>query len=251
MTVLAKINSEEIGTDDFVRLLKLHGKFDHIMEDIIIERLAVHSARKMGLTVSPEEIQAKFDQIRRINGLHRAKATSEFLQHLGVTLDEFESYLTDMIYKEKIIGSITTESAIQEYFSLNSPDFDHVEVAHIVLDSEGKAREIISILEEDPDSFGQLAREHSLDSDTRENGGSIGAVQRGSLKPDIEARIFNADEGSIHGPFTSSDGRFFELFTVNNIHAASLDEATKDKVQKQVYDNWLKDRANESRIEIL
>jgi parvulin-like peptidyl-prolyl isomerase len=251
MSVLAKIDDEEISAEDFVRFLKLSGKFDQLLEDIITDRLTVVAAVESGVTVSGEEVQERFDQFRRARGLHRAKATNEFFQQLGVTLDDFEAYLSDMLYKEKVVDTITSESAVKEYFSLNSPDFDSIEVGYIMLDSEGKAREIVALLEEDPESFEVLAAEHSLDIETRDRGGMIGLVLRGRLENELEVKVFNAAKGEVLGPFASEDGAVFEIFKVIEKHSASLDEKRKIQVREKLYDNWLEERAKEHRIEIL
>jgi len=251
MSVLAKIDNEELDEDDLVRFLKLSGKFDQIIEDMITDRLTILAAKKSGITVSGEEVQERFDQIRRVQGLHRAKAASEFLERLGVTLDEFEAYLTDILYKEKVVKSITSESAVKEYFSLNSPDFDSIEVGHIVLDSEGKAREIVALLEDDPDSFPELAKEHSLDLETRDRGGMIGAVLRGSLQNELEAKVFSSEKGAVLGPFASDDGNVFEIFKVMEKHSAQLDEKRTGQVQEKLYDKWLEERTRDHRIEIM
>ena len=99
-----------------------------------------------------------------------------------------------------MLEQVGNDAAIEDYFELNSPKFDSIEVSHIVLDSEGKAKEMISYLSDDPESFADMAREHSI-ADTRDEGGVIGRVLRGQLKPDIEAKVFNATVGDLLGPF--------------------------------------------------
>lgn len=251
MSILAKIDDEDIGTNDFVRFLRLNRKFDQLLEDMLIDRLTVHGAKKQGISVSTEDIQEKFDQIRRVQGLHRAKATTEFLENLGISLDEFEDFLCNTLYVEKLIASITTDAAVKEYFGLNSPDFDSMEVGHILMDSEGKAREIVALLEDDPDSFSELAKEHSLDPETRENGGVIGVVTRGSLHGEIEAKVFSAEKGAILGPFARNDDQLFEIFTVIDKHHASLDGSTAKQVREKIYDDWLSEKGKEHRIDLL
>ena len=76
-----------------------------------------------------------------------------------------------------------------------------------MLDSEGKAKEMISVLRDDPDSFAEMAREHSI-ADTREHGGLIGKVLRGSLRGDVEAKVFNAGRrASCSDRFASATAR--------------------------------------------
>ena len=46
MTNLIRINDEIISSDSFVKLLKLSGRFDTLIDDIVQEKLAVHAAKK-------------------------------------------------------------------------------------------------------------------------------------------------------------------------------------------------------------
>ena len=251
MSVLAKVDDEEIDANDLVRYLKLNGKFEQILEDMIRDRVTVLGAQKAGVSVPAEDIQERFDQIRRVQGLHRAKATMDFLNNLGVNLDEFETYVTELLQKEAVVDQVTSESAVDEYFSLNSPEFDSIEVGHIVLTSEGSARELAALLEDDPDSFHELAKEHSIDMETRDRGGIIGTVTRGALQSELEAKVFNSEAGAVLGPFPSSDGNAFEIFKVVTKHSATLDDAHKTQVRKKLYDSWLEERAKNHRVEIL
>lgn len=249
-SLLAKIDDQEIRADDLVQFLKLNGKFEQILDDMITDRVTVFAAKKSGISVSTEETQERFDQIRRVQGLHRAKATMEFLNNLGLDLDEFETYLYELLLKEKVVDQVTSEAAIEEYFSLNSPEFDSIEVGHIVLAAEGTAKELGALLEDDPDSFHELAKEHSLDLETRDRGGVIGTVIRGALQNELEAKVFNAEEGAVLGPFPAGDGNGFEIFKVIAKKSATLDETRKKQVAKKLHDVWLEGRAKDHTIEI-
>jgi peptidylprolyl isomerase len=249
MKELLKIDDEVISTEGFVKLLKFTGRFDELMEDIVKDKLTVHAARKQGIEPTAEEIQERADQLRRVRGLHRAVDMNRWLDSTGITLDDFENFVTEMLLHEKITEQIGSDEAVEEYFSLNSPKFDSIEVSHIVLDSEGKAREIMAILEDDPESFADMAREHSI-SDTREDGGYIGKVLRGSLKTEVESRVFNANEGDLLGPFPDDEETYFEIFTVNAKQPSTLNEDTRDEVRTLLKDEWIAARAREHIIEI-
>jgi len=250
MTDLLKIDDEVITTEDFVKLLRFTGTFDSILEDIIKDKLTVHAAKKAGITVTDEELQERADQLRRAKGLHRAVDMNRYLDATRITLDDFERYITEMLYHEKMLERIGDDQAVDEYFNLNAPKFDSIEISHIVVDSEGKAREIVAMLEDDTDSFGELAREHSL-ADTREDGGYVGRVLRGALRGDVEAKVFNAAEGDLLGPFPSADESYFEIFTVNAKRPAAINEDTVAEVRRLLRDEWIAARAREHRIEIL
>jgi peptidylprolyl isomerase len=248
MTTLVKIDDDAVSVTEFLRTLRLSGQFEGLIEQFVRDRLAVQAAKKSGIRVSDEELQERADQFRRVRGLHRAADTNKYLDAMHITLDEFEAFLTDGLYQEKMLARVCSEQAVQTHFKLNSPKFDSIEVSHIVLDTEGKAKEMMSVLADDPDSFDEMAREHSI-ADTREQGGLIGKVLRGSLRGDVEAKVFNAAAGELLGPFASPDRTTFEIFRVNAKHPARLDDDTAAEVRRQLREDWLRARAQEHVIE--
>ena len=247
MTTVVRIDDEIVGTEEFVTMLKLAGRFESLVEDIVRERLTVLAAKKQRMQVAAEEIQQRADQFRRARGLHRATDTNRFLDALGVSLDEFEAFITDSLYQEKMMEQVCNAKAVEQYFKLNSPKFDSIEVSHIVVDSEGMAKEMAAVLREDPDSFAEMAREHSIAS-TRENGGVIGKVLRGSLRTDVEAKVFAAAAGDLLGPFATPDRSAYEIFLVTAKKPAVLDPETAAEVRRLLREQWLAARAHEHVI---
>ncbi|WP_420996718.1 peptidylprolyl isomerase [Cupriavidus sp. 30B13] len=248
MTAIVRVDDEIIGVEEFIRVLKLTGQFEGLIEQIVRDKLTVHAARKQRIAVTPEEVQERADQFRRVQGLHRAAEMNHYLDVLNVSLDEFETFITESLYQEKMMAEVTSERAVDDYFKLHSPKFDSIEISHIVVDAEGKAKELISYLRDDPDSFAEMAREHSV-ADTREQGGAIGKVLRGSLRSDIEAKVFNAAAGDLLGPFPSADRAVFEIFMVSAKHPAVLDAEVAAEVRRLLREDWLMARAQEHVIE--
>jgi len=249
MTDLVKVDDEVVTTDGFIRILKLSGRYDGLIEEVLKDKLAVHAAKKAGIPVTDEDIQERADQFRRVQGLHRAQDAIAWLDSLGVTLEDLEQFIVDMLYQEKMMKEVCRDDAVDEYFKLHSPRFDSIEISHIVMDSEGAAKEMLSMLTDDPESFADMAAEHSL-ADTRSAGGSVGKVSRGSLQPEIEAKVFNASAGDLVGPFQSSS-EYFEIFRVDAINTARLDEETRTEIRRLLREDWLAARAREHGIEVL
>ena len=248
MTPIVKIDGHAIDVDEFLRNLKLSGKFDGLLEQLVTDRLTVLAAKKQGIKVSEQEVQERADQFRRVRNLHRTVDTNKYLDALRVGMDEFETFITDSLYQEKMMQKVCGDAAVEGYFKLNSPRFDSIEVSHIVLDTEGKAKEMIAVLREDPDSFVEMAREHSI-AESRERAGSLGKVRRGSLRSDVEAKLFNAAVGDLLGPFASADRSAFEIFRLDAKHAARLDDETATEVRRLLRDAWLRAQAQEHRVE--
>jgi peptidylprolyl isomerase len=248
MSTLVKIDGHPIDVDDFIRILKLTGQFDGLMEQIVRDRLTVDAAKKQGIRVTEQEVQERADQFRRVHGLHRAADMNRYLDNVRIGLDEFEAFITDCVYQEKMLQQVCDDRAAQAYFNLNSPRFDIVDVSHIVLEGEGQAKEMMSVLQEEPESFEAMAREHSI-AESRERGGLIGKVSRGSMRADVEAKVFNAAVGELLGPFVSADRSMYEIFRVNAKHPARLDDTLRGEVRRLLREDWLRARAQEHVIE--
>ena len=248
MNPIVKIDGHAIDVEEFLRNLKLSGKFDGLVEQLVTDRLTVLAAKKQGITVPEQEVQDRADQFRRVRSLHRMSDTNKYLDAQRISLDEFETFITDSLVQEKMMQKVCGDAAVEGYFKMNSPRFDSIEVSHIVLDTEGKAKEMIAVLRDDPENFAELAREHSI-AESRERAGSLGKVQRGALRSDVEAKLFNAAVGDLLGPFASADRSAFEVFRLDARHAARLDDDTTAEVRRLLRDAWLRAQAQEHRVE--
>lgn len=237
--IVARIGDESITADAFVKLLKLEGKLDSLLERSLIDKLLVHSAKQNGIQIRPNELQERVDQFRRVNNLHRASDTIEYLSNLGLSVEQFEDFIAEILYREKMRDSIMDEAAVNDFYQRNYPSFERIALSHITLDSMEKAQEIAAILEEETEAFGELAREHSLSSDTREQGGYLGKIPRGVLPRDIEAKIFNARVGTILGPYALEGQGKIEIFMVLEKHVPQLDEKTLTEIKQKLFKKWL------------
>ena len=113
MTILVKIDDGAIDVAEFLRTLKLNGQFEGLIEQVVRDRLTVYAAKRQGLQVSEAEIQERADQFRRVRGLHRASDTNTYLDAMQITLDEFEAFVIDGLYQEKMMAQVCSDQAAQ------------------------------------------------------------------------------------------------------------------------------------------
>ena len=102
------------------------------------------------------------------------------------------------------------EAECRRYYDNNKARFaspDLVEAAHILLpaapddgsqraEAEARAGELIGVLGQAPERFGELARAHSA-CDSRQNDGRLGQLARGDTVPEMETFLFNLEEGQL------------------------------------------------------
>ncbi|QTA89934.1 peptidylprolyl isomerase [Desulfonema magnum] len=248
MSTLLKIDEEAISADQFIKFLKFSNEFSELMKKLIRNKVTVHAAKKRGITVSTEEVQQMADDFRRCIGLHRAKETHEWIERIGITPEDFETFITEHVFKKKMIDTLTTEEAVAAYFNLNAPRFDTADIKHIVVEGREKAMEFIALLDEEPENFDEFAREYSLDDETKNTGGYIPEVRRGILPDEVEAKVFNASADDILGPFQVGEEELYEIIRVTAIHPARLDKSAREKISEAIYDEWLNERLKEHSV---
>jgi peptidyl-prolyl cis-trans isomerase D len=70
-------------------------------------------------------------------------------------------------------------------------------VSHILVKSKDEAEKILAEARKSPAKFGELAKQHSLDTGTAERGGDLGAVTRESLDPKLAEAVYAMKNGEM------------------------------------------------------
>lgn len=248
MEAVLTIDNEEITARDIVTYLKFNNEFDELTDRIISDKLTVQAAKKRNMEPTLDELQSAANDFRRLLGLHRAKDTLEWFNELNITDDDFESFVKELILKNKMMVELASGEKIKAYFAQHSPQFETVDFKHIVVEGEDKAKEILALVKEEPDLFDELVLEHTLDDDTRYNQGKMLHVRRGIVSPDLEAKIFNAKAGDIIGPIQLGEEDVFEVVELLKFHPAELTAEVEEEVVQTIYREWLAERSQEASI---
>ena len=82
---------------------------------------------------------------------------------------------------------------------------EEVRARHILVESKDKARELFEKLAHGSD-FAQLAKEHSKDPGSKDQGGELGFFTRGQMVPQFEEAAFRLKKGEVGEPFQSQFG---------------------------------------------
>ncbi len=82
---------------------------------------------------------------------------------------------------------------------------EEVQARHILVETEDLARELKKKIEDGAD-FATLAKEHSKDPGTKEDGGMLGYFSQGQMVPQFEQAAFAVEKGKISEPVKSQFG---------------------------------------------
>ncbi len=186
---VAVVNGEVIRTSALES--ELASRFGaEVLNDMVDARLVAQEAAKRKLTLTPEELKKRVDEMA---AEPRARA---MLEAGRLKREDLERNLrTVMLLDKLILSGITTEQQ-RTYFEVHKEDFEMVSARHILTASEEDATHVQEELANGGD-FAKLAKEYSLDPTSREKGGDLGFFRRGELDPNFVEVAFQTGVGEV------------------------------------------------------
>jgi peptidyl-prolyl cis-trans isomerase SurA len=244
---------------DSLRLGLLHQLID---EEIIQERAA-----KMGLTATPEEVDAKFAEMK---APYSEEQFNQRIVENHTSVDEIKrniraSLTTTKLFNKEINSKITVSDAdIAAYFALHKSEFNNRDTMYHLgrilvtttantragnlqgskATSDAEAKKKIEALRNRIDSgedFGALAMNFSEDNDTSASGGDMGMADEVELQqrsPGLYNAVSKLKPGQVTDiiPFPGADGKVagYAIFELIAREPAGQQDVSEPQVQQRI-----------------
>ena len=111
-------------------------------------------------------------------------------------------------YFEKEINTSVSEAAAKTYYDDQVKALkpkEEVQARHILVETEELAKDLKKKIDDGAD-FTALAKEHSKDPGTKDDGGMLGYFSAGQMVPDFEQAAFALKKGEVSAPVKSQFG---------------------------------------------
>jgi len=178
------------------------------VEELITRRLVQQEAGRRGVSVSEDQVDARVAELAEQYG---GRETLELLLNSsGMSLEVLRENLRLNLLIEALLAPEIdiSEEDLHAYYDENPQQFvepEQVQARHILVEDRETAEDLIRQLEEGAD-FADLAREHSTDTVSAENGGDLGWFTRGRMVEPFEEAAFGAEPGAVVGPVETQFG---------------------------------------------
>ncbi len=239
------------------------------LNSLIDIRLKLQEANKVGIRVSPDEINRAIEDIKKRHGMTE-EMFKEAIKQEGFTLTEYRRRLAEQIIVSRLVEQeirakiLVTEREIDKYLSENKDLLKEEEgfnISHIFLrrqddrkQVEEKAMEIYKMLKDEA-NFQNIARQYSEDASARV-GGNLGFIKKAHIMPEFLNILFDMKAGDISKPFWSENGmhilRLNEAITLKD--AEKLREIARQRLMNEKlsrdYKNWIKGLRERAYVEI-
>ncbi|HEV2075039.1 MAG TPA: peptidyl-prolyl cis-trans isomerase, partial [Thermoleophilaceae bacterium] len=210
---------------------------EQVMQFLLQAEALEQEAEARGISVSDEEVQARFEDLKQAQGFPSDQEFQQSLEQSGMTeedllyrvrLDLLIELIRDDVLDE---GAEVTDEEIAEYYeeNKNEPPIgqpEQREVKLIVTETEEEAEAARQALE-GGGNFAQVAKKFSIDSASRRRGGKL-TVQEGAEEGAFDEAVFDAEPGELVGPVETELGFYvFEVTDVQPARSQSLEEASE------------------------
>ncbi|GAB5439770.1 MAG: hypothetical protein Fues2KO_01190 [Fuerstiella sp.] len=177
---VGRVNGELISYDELAReCVERHGK--EVLDNIINRKLVQQACSKAGVSVSAAEVNTEIVRISKKFGLATDQWEKMLLTERGLTPIQYRrDVIWPMLALKKLAGKsvkVTREDLEHAYEDAYGPK---VKAKMIVLDNFRRATKVRELLQKNPDEFEELAREYSVEPNSRALGGTIPPIRRHS-----------------------------------------------------------------------
>jgi parvulin-like peptidyl-prolyl isomerase len=236
------LNQFSLLPQDVLYEVKLSGQINSAIESIISQKIITIVSTKLGIEVSPFEIQQEADKIRLANGLYKPEDTWLWLEKQGLSLDDFEYIAKRNAIAKKLAHHLFADQ-IKQYFISNQINYYSAAIYEIVFDDPDLAMEMFYAISEQEIDFSKVAREHCQDIHMRRSGGYKGIFGRYQLKPEFAASIFASTPPQLLKPIVTSQGA--HLLFVEDIVIPKLDNTLEEKILNDLFNTWIRQQLME------
>ncbi len=242
-----RLNEREYTLQEVFAHLKAGNRLDGLLRSAVKELVLFQAIAEAGLAVREEELQKGADDFRTAMGLQKVADTETWLKQRDWTLEDFEEVVERRLLKNKLVEQIT-QGKIENYFLQHRHEFDQAEIAHLVVDEEALASELLSQLEEEEENFATLVSRFSTDESTKQSGGLLGVFGRSQLVSAIREAVFQGEEGQVVGPVQTAKG--YHLVRIDRFHRGELTPEVRANIREKLFDDWLREQLQSQTVEV-
>jgi parvulin-like peptidyl-prolyl isomerase len=238
-TTIASLPGAELSLGALLKQLHLWGQLRPLVLAALADRLVQEEARRAGLSVPADDLQAAADHFRRRHGLSAAADTHAWLAARGLSADDFAAGLEESLLAARLKQHLTGPQ-VEGHFAARRAGLEQLRLDLVLVPRDDLARELASQVRDEGRDLEDVAREHGL-SVARHRG------PRDALVGPLAEALASAKSGELVGPVGTAEG--FALVVVEERRPAELDAATRKRIQDELFDSWLADRMKEASLD--
>jgi parvulin-like peptidyl-prolyl isomerase len=232
MAEIFQIGNRKIEAEALIGLLRRYQLLPQLIRGIIVdEAIASYECTE---TERKELLEKFFVQ----NKLETPEARSSWQQVQGLA----DSQLEDIVTRPTRLARFKQEKfghKVESYFMTRKPALDRVLYSLIRTKDLGTAQELYFRIQEEEQSFADLAKQYSQGGEAA-TGGLVGPTTLITPHPAIARTLAISQPGQLWPPTRLEE--WFVLIRLEKFYPAQLDANTRQQLTDELFETWMKEQ---------
>ncbi|MGZ4198910.1 MAG: peptidyl-prolyl cis-trans isomerase [Thermoleophilia bacterium] len=226
-----------------------------IVNYLVEQQVVLNGAGQEKISVSDADVQTQLQQIAaQYGGTQKMYAAA---QKAGMNQSQLKTYVKNSLLGQKlyqkVIGTSTpTTAQMQAYYKANKAQFDQPAtrtVRHILVKTKAQAAKVRALLaaNDTAANWAKVAKKYSIDTGTKNSGGSLGPIKRGQMVKPFDNAAFTLPVNTISVPVKSQYGwHVLEVTAITPAKAstyasakANIKSTLTSQMQQKTWQAWL------------
>lgn len=244
--VLAVVNGQQVTRQQVANeCLRRFG--EDVLESIIEKQLVLNECQRRGVTITEKDVNDEIVDRAKKFGMSGERWVNLICTQRDISVDHLKN---DFIWNDLALRRLAAADLKVSKEELDERmEFEfgpRVQVREIAVDTKQEADQLLAQAQADPEEFGRLAKDYSVDPNSASVRGLLPPIRRNSGLPEFENVAFALQPGQISDVFQLQD-KFIILKCERIFPAVELSQEqlmqTQDRLVEEISSDKLADAA--------
>ncbi|MBN8553832.1 MAG: SurA N-terminal domain-containing protein [Deltaproteobacteria bacterium] len=214
------------------------------LQALIDQTLMSQYLAKLNMQVSDRDVDQRINSIRSSNGIQDSTQFRELLEKQGMTFERFRTQLRKQMEQMQFANLIRRQAVhtiedkeLLSYYKAHAdiykstPEIELQECVVPVKKTEAEAIKSAEFYIKNPKKFSECIKKYSDASGP--NSGALGKFRRGSLREDVEAKVFNLKSGEVTMMKAPNGIQLLKVTKITNLGAQKFEDV-KEQIREHI-----------------
>ena len=231
MVEILEIGNKVVKSDEILSLLTRYQLMPQVVRGLLIDQAIAE------VTCTEQERSQAIAAVEGQLKITDPQAKAAWLESQGMTSSDLEAIAVRPLLLEKF-KQANWRNKVESYFLTRKTNLDQVVYSLIRTKDVGLAQEIYFRIQEEEQSFADLAREHSQGPEAH-TGGLLGPVPIAQPHPTLAKILSVSQPGQLWPP--RNLGEWFVIVRLEKMIPAQLDDGMRRQLIDELFENWLRE----------
>lgn len=231
MVEILEIGNKGVKSDEIISLLTRYQLMPQVVRGLLIDQAIAE------VTCTEQERSQAIAAVEAQLKITDPQAKAGWLESQGMTSEELEAMAVRPLLLDKF-KQANWGKKVESYFLTRKTNLDQVVYSLIRTKDVGLAQEIFFRIQEEEQSFAELAREHSQGPEAH-TGGLLGPVPISQPHPTLAKILSVSQPGQLWPP--RNLGEWFVIVRLEKMIPCQLDDGMRRQLMDELFENWLRE----------